>query len=96
MTPNQQYYDNPRPDLETPMDLMKISIAAHFSGIKEATIRSWVREGLIPVYGRRRVYRVRLEDVLPLRNADIPPNNQGQNRGPNGRFRSTKTHTGNQ
>jgi len=95
MTP-QQDYDNPRPDIETPTDLMSIPVATHFSGLKETTLRLWVRQGVIPVYGRRRVYRVRLEDILPLRTDVIRANNQGANRGPDGRFRSTKTPVGKQ
>jgi hypothetical protein len=35
---------------------MKIWMAAHFSGITTPTIRKWIRQGKIPVYGRGRIY----------------------------------------
>jgi hypothetical protein len=57
------------------LGLMKISIAAHFCAVTPKTIRKWIRQGLVPVYGRGRVYRVKLEDVMPRRNPDLISNN---------------------
>jgi excisionase family DNA binding protein len=55
--------------------LMKIWMASYYSGISAPTIRKWIRQGKIPVYGRGRIYRVCLADVLPRREADLPQNN---------------------
>lgn len=53
----------------TPFDkrrLMSVNDAAHYTCIHPGTIRRWIRQGRVRAYGRRGVYRVMLEDVMPL------------------------------
>ena len=46
--------------------LYPVSMAARTRFLHPGTIRRWIRERRIPVYGWRGAYRVRLEDLLPV------------------------------
>lgn len=46
-------------------ELYPISIAARIAFLHPGSIRKWIREGRIPVYGWRGAYRIRLTDLLP-------------------------------
>lgn len=52
---------------EPPTELLPVSKAARLANVSEATIRAWLKEGLLPRYGTARVTRVRREDVLSVR-----------------------------
>jgi excisionase family DNA binding protein len=67
------------------MPLVRVSVAAHFTGLTESTIKRWIKEGKVPVYGRGRIYRLNLVDLLPRRRGDIKRN------GPVGQVRDYRT-----
>jgi hypothetical protein len=62
-----QTRDEPEDDALLILDLMKVRHAAYYSGVHAKTITKWCRQGKIRSWGRGRVIRVRLEDILPLR-----------------------------
>jgi hypothetical protein len=53
-----------------PGDLMKISLAAHITGLHPDTIRRWIREGRVKSWGYRGTLRVDPRDLLPERDKE--------------------------
>jgi excisionase family DNA binding protein len=44
---------------------LPIKEAATILGVHHETLRRWVSNGIVPAYGRRGFYRVRISEVLP-------------------------------
>lgn len=45
--------------------LLTVEEAAERANVHRRTLYRWIHEGLCPVYGRRKAYRVRFSEVMP-------------------------------